>query len=120
MDLRAIEEVVIPGNSTVTVYARTGLAFELPPGLEIQIRPRSGTANKNGLIIPNSPGTVDPGFRGELLVGFACIYPQGVTFKKGDKMAQIVFSEYVAADMLEAEALEESMRGEGGFGSTGH
>ena len=119
MDLCALEDVIIPGQSTVTTLVRTGLAFELPAGVEMQIRPRSGLSNKRGLIIPNSPGTVDPGYRGEVLVGFACIYPQGYQIKKGDRIAQIVFSNYVAADLIRVEELSDSARGIGGFGSTG-
>jgi dUTP pyrophosphatase len=97
----------------------TGLAFELPAGLEKQVRPRSGLALKHGLTLPNAPGTIDPDYRGELMV---ILYNAGsapVTIGRGDRIAQLIFARYETPVITESDALESTERGAGGFGSTG-
>jgi dUTP pyrophosphatase len=116
MDLRALDAAVLePG---VPVAVPTGIAIELPSGYEAQIRPRSGLALKHAITIPNSPATIDPGYRGEIRV---ILLNQGrIPYKieRGDRIAQMVISTYVAAEWVE-EGLGESGRGAGGFGSSG-
>jgi dUTP pyrophosphatase len=97
----------------------TGLAIELPPGVEGQVRPRSGLALKYGLTMPNAPGTIDSDYRGELRVILQNGGPRPVTIARGDRIAQIVFARYEVPELIDATELEESSRGSGGFGSTG-
>jgi dUTP pyrophosphatase len=116
MDLCATDEVVLePG---VARLVPTGLAIELPPGFEAQIRPRSGLALKHALTVPNSPATIDPGYRGEIKVILLNLGPAAYTVKAGDRIAQMVIARYEAVEWEEAE-LGESQRGAGGFGSSG-
>lgn len=97
----------------------TGLAFELPPGLEMQVRPRSGLALRFGITLPNAPGTIDPDYRGELKVIVQNGGSAAVTIARGERIAQLVFARYETPTLQESETLEDSTRGEGGFGSTG-
>ena len=97
----------------------TGLAFELPAGLEMQVRPRSGLALAHGLTLPNAPGTIDPDYRGELKIILQNGGAAPVRIARGDRIAQVVFARFETPVLLEAEALEASARGGGGFGSTG-
>ena len=100
----------------------TGLYFELPDGYELQIRPRSGLAYKNGVTVLNSPGTVDTGYRGEIKVLLVNISNEDFTWDKGERIAQGVISHRVSSDygdLIEVFEINESERGEGGFGSTG-
>jgi dUTP pyrophosphatase len=97
----------------------TGLALELPPGYEAQIRPRSGLAARNGVTVLNAPGTVDSDYRGELGVILINLGQEPFTARDGDRIAQIVIAPVVRALMVEAASLSETERGEGGFGSTG-
>jgi dUTP pyrophosphatase len=100
----------------------TGLYFELPEGYELQIRPRSGLAYKNGITVLNSPGTVDTGYRGEIKVLLVNISNEDFTWDKGERIAQGVISHRVSSDygdLIEVLEISESERGEGGFGSTG-
>ena len=100
----------------------TGLYFELPDGYELQIRPRSGLAYKNGITVLNSPGTVDTGYRGEIKVLLVNISNEKFTWDKGERIAQGVVSHRVSSDfgdLIEVFEINESERGEGGFGSTG-
>ena len=116
-DLRSRQELVITPKTTVLVP--TGLFLEIPPGYEAQIRSRSGLALKNALSLPNAPGTIDAGYRGEVGV---IMYNRGeVPFRirRGDRIAQMVISKLPEVDLVEVETLEESARGAGGFGSTG-
>ena len=116
-DLRSRQELVISPGTTVLVP--TGLFLEIPPGYEAQIRSRSGLALKNDLSLPNAPGTVDAGYRGEVGV---IMYNRGeVPFRirRGDRIAQMVISKLPEVELVEVEALEGSSRGTGGFGSTG-
>ena len=97
----------------------TGLAFELPPGLELQVRPRSGLALRHVLTLPNAPGTVDSDYRGELKVIMQNGGAEPVAIQRGERIAQLVFARYEAPPLEEVEELGASGRGRGGFGSTG-
>lgn len=125
MDLHCIEDVVLePGVPTLV---RTGLALELHAGYEGQVRPRSGWAAKYGITIPNSPGTIDPSYRGEVKVillwnGYDHVLglqgPPRFEFKAGARVAQLVIARYEAVEWLEDLSLSDTVRGENGFGST--
>ena len=116
MDLRSVATAVLqPG---VPQLVPTGLALELPAGYEAQIRPRSGLALKHAITLPNSPATIDPGYRGEIKVILLNLAPEPYTIEKGDRIAQMVITRYEAIEWDEAE-LSESTRGAGGFGSSG-
>jgi len=97
----------------------TGLVFELPPGVEMQVRPRSGLALRHGITLPNAPGTIDPDYRGELKVILQNGGDDGVMIRRGDRIAQLVFARFEAPELREVDALGETTRGAGGFGSTG-
>jgi dUTP pyrophosphatase len=97
----------------------TGLVMELPLGLECQVRPRSGLAARFGITLPNSPGTIDPDYRGELKVLLQNGGPEPVTILRGERIAQLVFARFEAPEVMEAKEISETDRGEGGFGSTG-
>jgi dUTP pyrophosphatase len=118
-DLRARlpAPVVIPPLGRARIP--TGLALELPPGYEAQIRPRSGLAARNGVTVLNAPGTVDSDYRGELGVILVNLGQEPFTARDGDRIAQIVIAPALRARLLEAASLSETERGEGGFGSTG-
>ena len=116
MDLRAIEHVVLsPG---VPRGVGTGLAIELPPGYEAQVRPRSGLALKHAISIPNSPATIDPGYRGEIRVILLNLGHDDYTIHPGDRIAQMIVARYEPVEWDEGE-LSDSARGAGGFGSSG-
>ena len=116
MDLRAVERVVLaPG---VPNGVPTGLAVELPAGYEAQIRPRSGLALKHAITLPNSPATIDPGYRGEIRVILLNLGKHEYAIEPGDRIAQMVIARYEAIEWEESE-LSDSVRGEGGFGSSG-
>ena len=119
-DVSSIEEVSIPPG--VTIMVKTGLRFQLPDNLEMQIRPRSGLAIKNGIQIANSPGTLDADYRGELKILLYNASPNPFTVEKGMRIAQVVYNEYIVVDhpiVEKIEELEDTERGEGGFGHTG-
>ncbi|MBP5251527.1 MAG: dUTP diphosphatase [Treponema sp.] len=97
----------------------TGLQFEIPEGYEIQVRPRSGLAFKNGVTVLNTPGTIDSDYRGELKVLLANFGSEDFTVKNGDRIAQIVVAPVTLGDFTDASSLSETERGAGGFGSTG-
>jgi dUTP pyrophosphatase len=97
----------------------TGLALEIPPGFEGQVRPRSGLALKQGLTCLNSPGTIDADYRGEVGVILINLSKERVVLKRGDRIAQLVIAPVVQAALAEVESLSASERGTGGFGSTG-
>ena len=97
----------------------TGLAFELPVGIEMQVRPRSGLALRYGLMLPNAPGTIDADYRGELKVIMQNGGSEPVTVRRGERIAQLVFARYETPMLEEVEELGASERGAGGFGSTG-
>jgi dUTP pyrophosphatase len=97
----------------------TGLVFELPAGMEMQVRPRSGLALRHGVTLPNAPGTIDSDYRGELQVILHNGGNAPVTIHRGDRIAQLVFARYETPAVQEAGALGDTARGAGGFGSTG-
>ena len=116
MDLRSVEEVTIHPHQTYAVA--TGLSIELPPGYEAQIRPRSGLAFKHSITIPNSPGTIDPAYRGEIKVILLNLGQAPFVIQPGDRIAQMVIARYEAIHWVE-EDFSDTARGEGGFGSSG-
>jgi dUTP pyrophosphatase len=97
----------------------TGLRVELPPGYEMQIRPRSGLALTHGISLPNTPGTIDSDYRGPLGVALINLGAEAFTVAHGDRIAQIVIAPVVQAQFALVEGLSETARGVGGFGSTG-
>lgn len=119
MDLRAAVEVdtdIAPGER---LLIPTGLAIALPPGYEAQVRPRSGLALRNGISLVNSPGTIDADYRGEVGVIVINHGDETFTVTRGMRIAQMVVAPVLQADWHEVEALPETARGAGGFGSTG-
>jgi dUTP pyrophosphatase len=116
MDLRSVEDVALmPG---VPALVPTGIAIELEPGYEAQLRPRSGLALKHSITLPNSPATIDPGYRGEIRVILLNLGSTPYQIHRGDRIAQMVISSYMKVDWVEEE-LADSRRGSGGFGSSG-
>lgn len=97
----------------------TGLRVEIPPGFEMQIRPRSGLAVKHGITLPNTPGTIDSDYRGSLGVALVNLGAEPYVIQHGDRIAQAVIAPVLQAGFRVVEALGETARGEGGFGSTG-
>jgi dUTP pyrophosphatase len=98
----------------------TGLAVAIPPGFELQIRPRSGLALRHGIVLPNSPGTIDEDYRGEIQVIVLNAGDQPFTVERGTRIAQAVLAPVTRARWLEVESLDTTIRNGGGFGSTGH
>ncbi len=117
MDIRANENCVLKPMERRAV--KTGLFIQLPLGSEAQIRPRSGLALKNGITCLNSPGTIDSDYRGEIGVILANLSNEDFEIKIGDRIAQMVVARHETVQWEEAEKLEDSERGAGGFGSTG-
>lgn len=97
----------------------TGLAFELPEGFEMQVRPRSGLALRFGITLPNAPGTIDADYRGELKVILQNGGTEPFTIRRGERIAQLVFARHEAPTIVESDEVNETARGVGGFGSTG-
>ena len=108
--------VLAPGERRLVA---TGLAIELPDGMEGQVRPRSGLALKFGITMPNAPGTIDSDYRGELKVILQNGGVEPVPIVRGDRIAQLVLARYETPELVDATELAESTRGAGGFGSTG-
>jgi dUTP pyrophosphatase len=108
--------IIAPGRRAAIP---TGLAFALPAGVEGQIRPRSGLALRHGVTVLNSPGTLDPDYRGELHVILANFGDEAFPVARGARIAQLVLSATVQAAICEVASLDETTRGVGGFGSTG-
>ncbi len=119
MDLRAdLPEAVVLGPLERTLVP-TGLHIELPAGFEAQIRPRSGLAAKHGISIVNAPGTIDADYRGEIKVILVNLSNEPFAIHPGERIAQMVVARHEKVEWEQVEALEESDRGSGGFGSTG-
>nr|VFJ55074.1 MAG: deoxyuridine 5'-triphosphate nucleotidohydrolase [Candidatus Kentron sp. FW] len=117
MDLfSCVDTVIEPGKIALV---KTGLSIQLPPNTEAQVRPKSGLALKNHVTVLNTPGTIDEGYRGEVAVILINHGPLPFFIRKGMKIAQMVVKPVIRVEILETEALEDSQRGEGGFGSTG-
>jgi dUTP pyrophosphatase len=119
MDLRANLEEAVVLQPLGRAIIKTGLFIELPIGYEAQVRPRSGLAAKKGITVLNSPGTVDADYRGEIGVILVNLSNEAFTVENGERIAQLVIAKHERAEWVEAEALSETVRGEGGFGSTG-
>ncbi len=117
--LAAVTESVVvqPGKRALVP---TGLSVAVPPGHELQIRPRSGLALQHGIMVANSPGTIDEDYRGELKVILLNAGDQPFTIERGMRIAQAVLAPVVRAVWMEVATLDATVRGEGGFGSTGH
>ena len=107
--LQPAERMVVP----------TGFAIAVPRGYEAQVRPRSGLALHHGIVLPNAPGTIDSDYRGELKVILMNAGTEPLTIKRGDRIAQLVVAPVVRADWQEVSSLDDTERGEGGFGHTG-
>tara|TARA_B110000003_G_scaffold266995_1_gene294708 strand:- start:720 stop:1154 length:435 start_codon:yes stop_codon:yes gene_type:complete len=119
MDLRANINESISLKPLDRIIIKTGIFIELPFGFEAQIRPRSGLAYKKGVTVLNSPGTIDADYRGEIGVILVNLSNKVFLIKDGERIAQMVIAKHEQAQWLEVECLESSVRGEGGFGSTG-
>ncbi|MEZ5362858.1 MAG: dUTP diphosphatase [Bryobacterales bacterium] len=117
LDLCAVEAVTLPAGKWAAVP--TGIAVEIPSGYEGQVRPRSGLAARHGIALLNAPGTIDPGYRGEIKVLLINHSEEDFRIEAGDRIAQLVIAAYARVACRWEEALSESERGEGGFGSTG-
>ena len=110
------EVVLQPGQIRLV---DTGLIMELPEGIECQVRPRSGLALKHGITLPNSPGTIDPDYRGEVRIIMQNTGTAPVVLRRGERVAQLVFARFEALEVVEVDELTDTARGDGGFGSTG-
>lgn len=119
MDLRANLDESITLSPLERAMVPTGLFIELPIGYEAQVRPRSGLAWKHGLTVLNSPGTIDADYRGEIKVVLVNLSNEAFEIKDGERIAQMVVAEHSRIEWVSADALEETQRGAGGFGSTG-
>ncbi len=119
MDVRAAVETEILISAGEVTLIPTNLKVEIPVGYEIQVRPRSGLALKNGIGLLNSPGTIDSDYRGEVGIIMSNFSKTDFVVKRGDRIAQLVLTQYTVADIIEVDALSDSQRGEGGFGHTG-
>ncbi|ANY21427.1 Deoxyuridine 5'-triphosphate nucleotidohydrolase [Tsuneonella dongtanensis] len=117
MDVLAAEEVTIAPGARYAVA--TGLALAIPAGYEIQVRPRSGLALKHGITVPNTPGTIDSDYRGELKVILINHGTEPFAIARGDRVAQLVLAPVTQAVWNEVAELDDTARGAGGFGSTG-
>ena len=116
-DLHSIENIIIKPNERKLIS--TGLSLEIPKGYEIQIRPRSGLAYKYGISVLNSPGTIDSDYRGEIKVLLINHSKEDFEIKIGERIAQAVVQSVIQAQFYEVDELSETIRGAGGFGSTG-
>ena len=117
LDVRAAEDLTLqPGERHAVA---TGFAIAIPHGYEVQVRPRSGLAIKHGITCLNTPGTIDSDYRGEVKVILANLGQEPFGVRLGERIAQLVPAPVLRADFVEVAALEETERGEGGFGSTG-
>jgi dUTP pyrophosphatase len=119
MDLVADIEVSLEIASMARAAVPTGIAMEIPPGFEGQVRPRSGRALEEGLTLVNSPGTVDADYRGEIKVLLVNFGSAAITIRPGDRIAQLVIAPVARAELVEVVELVPSSRGGGGFGHTG-
>jgi dUTP pyrophosphatase len=119
LDIRAALEKELLIESGKIVLVPTDLSVEIPFGYELQVRPRSGLAVNHGIGVLNSPGTIDSDYRGEIKIILINLSDKDFVIHRGDRIAQMVLSKVYIADILEADELNISKRGEGGFGHTG-
>jgi dUTP pyrophosphatase len=117
MDICAAESLTLKVGKRHAVA--TGFAFAIPNGYEVQVRPRSGLALKHGITCLNTPGTIDSDYRGEVKVILANLGDEEFSIQRGDRIAQLVVAPVIQAAMIEVDILDETVRGSGGFGSTG-
>jgi dUTP pyrophosphatase len=119
MDLYSeiLDDILVKPGERVLVP--TGIAIELPDGYEAQIRPRSGLALKHGISLVNSPGTIDPDYRGEIGIILINLGSDPFTIKNGERIAQMVFTRFTRVHLTEVTQLDVTVRGDGGFGHTG-
>ena len=117
LDLRSAENLTIKAGMRALVA--TGIAIALPENLEAQVRPRSGLATRHGVTVLNAPGTVDSDYRGEIKVPLINLGQDDFIIARGDRIAQMVFAPVVRIDLHEVNLLDETLRGQGGFGSSG-
>ena len=119
LDVRANIEDKITLKPLERILVKTGLFMEIPEGFECQVRPRSGLAFKNGITVLNSPGTIDADYRGEVGVILVNLSTDEFIIEDGERIAQLIFAKVDQANWITTEVLNETERGEGGFGSTG-
>jgi dUTP pyrophosphatase len=119
LDLRANLETGIEIKPLERALVPTGLFIQLPEGYEAQIRPRSGLAFKHGITVLNSPGTIDSDYRGELKVLLVNLSNTPFVIENGERIAQLIVAKHETINWMPSEKLEDSMRGAGGYGSTG-
>jgi dUTP pyrophosphatase len=119
MDLRANITEPITLKPLERTIVKTGLFIELPIGYEAQVRPRSGLAAKKGVTVLNAPGTVDADYRGEIGVILVNLSNENFTIENGERVAQLIIAKHERAEWIQVQELSETVRGEGGFGSTG-
>lgn len=119
MDLRANIPEAITLQPLERAIIKTGLFIELPVGIEAQVRPRSGLAAKNGVTVLNAPGTIDADYRGEVGVILVNLSNQVFTIENGERIAQLIIAKHERANWELVTELSETVRGQGGFGSTG-
>ena len=119
MDIYAAPESEMIVRKGDIVLVPTGIQVSIPSGYEGQIRPRSGLALRHGIAILNSPGTIDSDYRGEIKIILANLGSGDFHINRGDRIAQLIISSVVQATWLEADALDKTRRGSGGFGHTG-
>ena len=119
MDIRAFVKEPITLNPLERVLVPTGLYMELPHGYQCEVRPRSGLALKKGITVLNTPGTIDADYRGEVKVILVNLSNEPFVVNPGERVAQLVLAKYEKIEWDEVEILDETARGEGGFGSTG-
>lgn len=119
MDLYAAVSQPTVIEPMTTALVPTNLKIELPPGFEAQIRPRSGLALRDRITLPNSPGTIDSDYRGEIKIIMLNLGGQPFVVNRGDRIAQMIISRYARVNWEESDSLGETARGSGGFGSTG-
>jgi len=119
LDLRAVLDVPVTLSPLERKVIKTGLKIALPEGFEAQIRPRSGLAAKHGLTVLNSPGTIDADYRGEIGVILVNLSNETFTVNPGERIAQMVIASFTQVEWQATDVLDQTARGEGGFGSTG-
>jgi dUTP pyrophosphatase len=119
MDIRAFLEQGVCISPLERVRIPTGLIFEIPPGYEAQVRPRSGLAWRHGITVLNAPGTIDSDYRGALEIMLINLGSEAFTINPGDRIAQLVIAPVSRAVLMETDSVSVSIRGTGGFGSTG-
>jgi len=117
LDVVAAEDLILDPGARHAVA--TGFAIAIPPGYEVQVRPRSGLALKHGITCLNTPGTIDHDYRGEVKVILANLGAEPFDVKRGERIAQLVPAPVLRAEFAEVDSLDETHRGAGGFGSTG-